>query len=255
MKILVLSDLHVEFSPFSPDPESAASADVVVLAGDIHLGDSAASWTRSTFPDKPIVLIAGNHEFYHGHWERTLDRIRESARSHDVHFLENDAIEIEGVRFLGATLWTDFEYFGADLRRASMREAQGFVADYRLIEGCTPQATVDRHVASRAWLQRELEEPGIAAPRVVVTHHYPRKESTPARYRNDLATGAFGSGLPDQLVGSAHLWIHGHTHTSFDYQVAGCRIVCNPRGYPLGKGSTEYENPDFDVGLIINLGN
>lgn len=179
--------------------------------------------------------------------------MRESAQSHDVHFLEDDAVTINGVRFLGTTLWTDFAYFGEDRREESIAEARAFIADYRLIKGCTPQATIERHIASRAWLQRELEVPCSESRRVVVTHHYPRKESTPPQYRRQLSTAAFGSQLPTELVGSADLWIHGHTHTSFDYRVEGCRVVCNPRGYPLGRTSDGYENPDFDPALILDL--
>lgn len=251
MKILVLSDLHIEFSPFRPPLESVASADVVVLAGDIHQGNLAPSWARRTFPDKPIVLVAGNHEFYNGHWERTLDSIRESARLHEVHFLEDSAVTIGKVRFLGATFWTDFEYFGADLRHTATLAAQRCMADYRVVEGCTPQATVERHKLSRAWFERELSSPAAGGRQVVVTHHYPRKESTPEEYRDELSTAAFGSELPEQFFEGVDLWIHGHTHTSFDYRVSGCRVLCNPRGYPMSKA--KYENPDFNPDLVIEL--
>lgn len=253
MKILVLSDLHVEFAPFRPPVESAAAAHVVVLAGDIHQGNLAPSWARQTFPDKPIVLVAGNHEFYNGHWERTLDSIRQAAHAHEVHFLEDNAVKIGGVRFLGATLWTDFEYFGSELQHKATLAAQRFMADYRLIEGCTPQATVERHKVSRAWLERELAATTAGERQVVVTHHYPRKDSTPEKYRDELSNVAFGSELPEELFAGVDLWIHGHTHTSFDYQVSGCRVLCNPRGYPKNKEMTVYENPDFNPGLVIDL--
>ena len=138
MKILVLSDLHAEHSPFQPDPEAVAASDVVVLAGDIHTGCRAASWARKTFSDKPIVLIAGNHELYDGHWTQTIDEIRASARRHDVHFLENDAVTVDGVQFLGATLWTDFMYFGANQMVQTMNEARRYMMDYRAIHKAVP---------------------------------------------------------------------------------------------------------------------
>ena len=112
MKLLVLSDLHIEVSAFAPDPEVVDAADVVVLAGDIHNGAQAAVWARQTFADKPVVLVSGNHELYDGHWERTLNDIREAALRQQVHFLENDSITIDGVQFLGTALWTDFAFFG-----------------------------------------------------------------------------------------------------------------------------------------------
>ncbi|MFN9476515.1 metallophosphoesterase [Acidovorax sp.] len=155
MKILVLSALHIEHAPFNPPLESASSADVVVLAGDIYQGVYAVWWARLTFPDKPIVLVAGNHEFYRGHWGKALDAIREAAHVHDVHFLEDAAVMVGDAWFLGATLWTDFEYFGADLRDAAERAARSYLADYRLIDGCTPQASIDRQMASRAWLESD----------------------------------------------------------------------------------------------------
>ncbi len=251
MKLLIQSDLHVEFAPFVPDPVATAAADVVVLAGDIHKGCQAVRWARETFSDKPVVLVAGNHELYDGHWERTLDEIREAALREQVHFLENDAVSIGGVQFLGTTLWTDFEYFGVDTVPRAMAEAQRFMADYRTIEGCTPKATVVRHRASRAWLEAELAKPGSPGDRVVVSHHYPRKRSTAPQYQNDLCTAAFGSELPAELLDQTGLWIHGHTHSSFQYRVGRCRVVCNPRGYPLGWLAGEYENRDFNPRLLV----
>lgn len=251
MKLLILSDLHVEFAPFIPDPVATAAADVVVLAGDIHKGSQTAHWARNTFADKPVVLVAGNHELYDGHWERTLNEIREAARREQVHFLEDESVSIEGVQFLGATLWTDFAYFGADTVSRAMGEAQRFMADYSSIRDCTPDATVERHRASRAWLEAELAKPGAPRDRVVVSHHYPRKRSTAPQYQNDLCTAAFGSELPAELLAQAGLWIHGHTHSSFQYRVGRCRVVCNPRGYPLGWLAGEYENREFNPRLLV----
>ena len=137
MKVLVLSDLHVEFSPFAPDPVATAAADVVVLAGDINKAAYAAAWARRTFPNKPVVMASGNHEFYTGDWDGTLNEMREAAMRHQVHFLENDSVTIDGVQFLGATLWTDFAYFGLHKIEAAMAEAERYMADYWEISGCT----------------------------------------------------------------------------------------------------------------------
>ena len=104
---------------------------------------------------------------------------------------------------------------------------------------------------SLAWLQAQLAEPGVAANRVVVTHHYPRKESTAAKYQSDLCTAAFGSQLPDELFTQMGLWIHGHTHSSHSYRVGACKVVCNPRGYPRGNVPNEYENLDFNPSLVV----
>lgn len=251
MKLLVLSDLHVEFSPFTPDLAATAAADVVVLAGDIHKAREVVPWARRTFEDKPVVLVAGNHELYRGEWERTLDTIRGDALTHQVHFLENDAVTIHGVRFLGATLWTDFAYFGQHTIEEAMAAARKFMIDYRLIVGCTPERTVERHQASRAWLEGELALPGENLHRVVVTHHAPSKRSTAVQYQNDRCTAAFASRLPADLLDQAGLWIHGHTHSSHLYRVGRCRVVCNPRGYPHGWIDGGYENRGFHPGLLM----
>lgn len=251
MKLLVLSDLHVEFAAYQPDPAVMAAADVVVLAGDIHIGTKAVKWSRKTFADKPVVLVAGNHELYHGHWERTLDEMREAALHHQVHFLENNAVTLNGMEFLGSTLWTDFAYFGADQTRQAMSEAKRYMMDYQSIRGCTPEETLKRHQSSLSWLEAALASPGNPGSRVVVTHHYPHKKSTALEYQSDLCTAAFGSQLPEALFQQAGLWVHGHTHSSCQYDVNDCLVVCNPRGYPMGRLSSQFENDTFDPDLLL----
>ena len=284
MKIYILSDLHLEFRPFTPDPEALDAADVIVLAGDIYPGINGITWARKTFGDKPVVYVAGNHEFYGRHWDKLLGQMRETAVSENVHFLENDSVEIKGVRFLGATLWTDFEFFAKSRRSQCMREAETFLADYSAIKAETIQParlasilgnqtgkldpvrwssklkaahTLERHQASRAWLEAELPK-GEQKKTVVVTHHYPHKRSTAPRFSQDLVTAAFGTEMPIELVRQAKLWIHGHTHDSFNYRIGdsvqAVRVICNPRGYPLGWHDTAFENAAFDDGLLVDLG-
>src|SRR5262245_38465918 len=106
MDIRVMSDLHIEFFDFQPVD---VAADVVVLAGDILTEHYGLTWARQAFPDKPIVYVMGNHEFYDAHYERVLDRAREEASKQQIHLLEKDQVVIDSVRFLGTTLWTDFE--------------------------------------------------------------------------------------------------------------------------------------------------
>ena len=249
MKLHVLSDLHVEFSPFAPDPDTVKAADVIVLAGDIYLGIKGVTWARKTFPDKPIVYVAGNHEFYGWHWDKLLDKLREEAHAQDVYFLENESITIDGVRFLGATLWTDFEYFGLSSRSQAMRSVESNLVDYLDIKAKTLQPEVvsaimgtqdgkkgpvrwsrkltavhslARHQASLAWLKSELlqaRESEKTEYTVVVSHHYPHKNSTAPKFLEDLLTSGYGSHLPVDLITQADLWIHGHTHDSFDYEV------------------------------------
>jgi len=263
VKLLVLSDLHLECAAFELDPEAVAAADVVVLAGDIHPGDNGIIWARKTFGDKPVVYVAGNHEYYGEDFDLGIDAMRKSAKAHDIHFLENDSIDISGVRFLGCTLWTDFEFFGKDQASKMMEHAQNNNLDYKAIYGIrngfgkklTAEMTMERHVASRTWLESGMAS-ADPSKTVVVTHHLPHRNSTPPKYAADWMTGAYGSQLPEDLMLNAGLWIHGHTHSSANYRIDGAkryvRVVCNPRGIARGWPGNDAENSRFDPGLLIS---
>lgn len=249
MKLLVLSDLHLEFEPLTPP---AIEADVVVLPGDIWLKDNGIRWARETWPDKPIVYVAGNHEFYHTERTSMLETLRRSAREADIHFLEDDAVVINDVRFLGCSLWSDFELFGSDKKNKCMTEGGYRLSDFRVInEGSNPFAPEDSvrlFNESSAWLSSKLDE-SHEGKTVVVTHHLPSKRSVAPQYKEDMLSACFASNL-DRLLGRSELWIHGHTHTNFDYIADGTRVVCNPRGY-VRHGHAE--NSEFNASLVIEL--
>jgi predicted phosphodiesterase len=234
VRIRVLSDLHLEFQDWSPP---AADADVVVLAGDIHLGTQGLTWATERFPGTPVVYVAGNHEFYHG----DIDAVREEMRSEGarlgVHVLDGDVVVLDGVRFLGATLWTDFALYGSDpsdVERA-MRYAERAMSDFRLIGRAhgrpfRAQDALEIHREQVRWLAAELARP-FAGPSVVVTHHLPHVGSMHPKFSRDPLNPAFGSDLARLVRSPVELWIHGHTHESFDYTTEGVRVRCNPRGY------------------------
>jgi len=266
MKLHILSDLHNEFFVFAPP---ATDADVVILAGDIGLGTDGIDWAAEEFRKKEVIYLAGNHEFY----GRPISRVASGLREHafgmpNVTLLDNDEVVIGGVRFLGTTLWTDFRLFGsgpAAVDRA-MHEAKNSMSDFirniRHQEGYfTPAQSVELHKTAVAWLEQKLAEP-FPGKTVVITHHCPGWGSVAERFKNDWVTPAFASDL-DRLMGPpVALWIHGHTHTSFDYEVRGTRVVCNPRGYcrafvnPSEHGvrqSVTCENLAFDPGLVVEV--
>jgi 3',5'-cyclic AMP phosphodiesterase CpdA len=272
MKVLVLSDLHLEFAPFEPVPD--LEFDVVILAGDIHSpAKRAVQWARDRFPSKQVIYLLGNHEYYDGRLDTTLAEARREAQGSNVHLLDGDEVVIGGVRFLGATLWTDFalaietpEGSISDIGRA-MKMATNLLNDYALIrtvdksaepdtwrykQGRKLQAadTLQIHQAQRAWLRDRLSDP-FAGPTVVVTHHAPHRGSLSARYADDWASGAFVTELPETFFDVPVLWVHGHTHQRFDYGVRSCRVVCNPRGYVNWSG--RIENRAFDPGLVIDV--
>ena len=264
MKLLVLSDLHLEMAPYTAPVRVLQECDAVVLAGDIHKGCHALAWARQTFGDLPVLYVAGNHEFYGHRWDKLLDQLRVQARSLDIHFLENTAVQLQGIRFLGCTLWTDFAYFGSAKRDAMGLRVQKALNDYRLItfrdtdtwgSGNSPALdmptgpevsrgnsserlrslrwmdSLARHEESAAWLQKELDQ-GDPAYTVVITHHYPHPMSTAPRYRHDEVTAGFGSDL-GHLMGKSALWIHGHTHDSCDYEMSGAEMTGGEAGTGL----------------------
>ena len=267
VRLLVLSDLHIEFGPFeSPDP---ALYDLVVLAGDTGVGARCVQWAREQpcWTDKPIVMVLGNHEFYRGERSRTLRELRAAARGSNVHLLDRDEVTLLGLRFLGATLWTDFALDEARgiSTSAAMRHARRGLNDFAGLirqrarqpvgeRRFTPEDAARQHRLGRAWLQQRLhaqdESDHPVAATVVVTHHGPSGRSMDARYRNSPLNPCFYSELPESFFGRAALWIHGHTHSSVDYQHRGTRVIANPRGYVR---LACPENRDFKPDLVITL--
>lgn len=250
MKLHVLSDLHIEIAAYDP---AQVSADVVVLAGDIGKGAGGIRWARRAFPDKKIVYVPGNHEFYGTQRRETLATMREVAMALNIHLLDEDEVMIEGVRFLGATLWTDFELFGSDSKPWAMQEGQNFLNDFRVIDEesevqFSPSHAAKLHKQALAWLKKKLDEP-FTGKTVVVTHHLPSMLSVADRYQESLLSACFASEL-DGLFGKMSLWIHGHTHDSVSYEVNGTRVVCNPRGYEMYYST---ENGEFDPWSVVKV--
>lgn len=252
MKVRVLSDLHLEFADWDPP---AAQADAVVLAGDIHVGTAGLEWARRRFPDGPILYVAGNHEFYEFELPTMLAELRATASRLGIHFLDGDESVVAGVRFLGATLWTNFELNGGapgEMARA-MSDAKLGMLDYRLIrrqgsELLRPEDTRDVHRAQAAWLGERLGD-DFAGPTVVVTHYLPHRQSIHPKYAGNRFNPCFVSDLAHLVRAPVALWIHGHTHESLDYRVDGTRVVCNPRGY-----LPREPNPAFNPALVVEVG-
>lgn len=251
MNLAVYSDLHLEFSDWTPPPRPA---DVVLLAGDIHVDDAAFAWARRHFPDTTVIYVAGNHEFFGSDMPAALARMQAAARRHGIHFLHDGEHVERGVRFLGTTLWTDFELYGGapEQIERSMRHARRGMHDYRQIEhrpgeALSPELTRELHLRQRGWLKARLAEP-FDGSTVVVTHHLPHPGSVHARYDGDALNPAFASDLGALFGANVQLWAHGHTHESCDYRVGATRVICNPRGY-----IPQLPNPAFDPELRVSI--
>jgi len=248
MKIQLLSDLHIEFENYSyPDIDS----DVVVLAGDIHTKTHGVKWALENIINKPVIYIFGNHEFYKATYPKLIGAAREMVEGTNVHILENEVLTIDDVNFLGCTLWTDFELFGAP--RIAGYHCQQAMNDYRKIKrlpGYSKMRAIDTsriHRESKAWLAKELED-RKGAKNVVVTHHGPSLKSVSDEFKNDLTTAAYVSHLESFIEEYApSCWLHGHMHNSSDYFVGDCRVLCNPRGYSCEDNTEFIPNLVFEV--------
>ncbi|KQP80313.1 metallophosphoesterase [Methylobacterium sp. Leaf117] len=260
MRCWILSDLHREVgTPWNP--VAIPRADVAVVAGDVGQGlVDTIGWLSATIrPHMRVVLVAGNHEFYRRAFLEELPLGREAARLQGVDFLEDGTVDIDGVAFFGCTLWTDYRADGDELMRSSMEDARRGMNDHRLIawtrkpewKRFRPEEAYGLHRASTAFLARALSDPSAAThaarAKVVVTHHAPSMRSIAPAFEGKSLNPCYVSRL-EGLIETCrpNLWVHGHTHTSFDYRIGDTRVVCNPKGYGT-------ENRAFDPGLVVEI--
>lgn len=253
----MLSDLHLEFADFTP---CADGYDIVVLAGDINVRRKgrahgpeqypALGWVEKHFSSKgvPVVYVPGNHELYKGHLTDTPARMLEFAPE-GCHVLNRREVVLSGVRFLGATLWTNFRLHGN--QPLAMWDARASMSDFLQIRAAasyrkvSPDLMLEEHALSLAWLEEKLAEP-FEGKTVVVTHHAPCELSISEQYRMDALSPCYASRLDHLFGDSVALWVHGHVHANVDYFLYGTRVVCNPRGYH----GLEL-NPEFNPRLVL----
>jgi len=256
MRFTLMSDLHLEFPGHQPIP--FPDADVLVLAGDVLVAEDLRRFTREDvvlpheqsrgvsaqryreFLDQVtqryqhVVYVAGNHEFYHGKFLQTLETLRAECTLNysNLYFLEDAFVDVEDVRFLGGTLWTDVNR-GCAITANTLQYGMN---DYRVITndeaGYTklrPQHTLKRHQKTKQFIQNH-----ITPKTVVVTHHAPSFQSVSPEYKNDRElNGGYASDLEALILDHRpEYWLHGHMHTHQDYLLGETRVLCNPRGYP-----------------------
>lgn len=280
MKIQLVSDLHLEFEDFYLKNEKAA--DVLILSGDILVADDLRnqpvnlSWNdvqesgfgrakralryrdffqRVSFQFPHVIYVMGNHEHYHGKFDQSADIIRQTIgylNINNVYLLDNDTKNIDGVRFVGATMWTDCNK-GDPMTQYHLEQCMN---DFRVIRVANenfrkflPKRTIEEHVKTKSYIKAVVESTPVEMPVVVCTHHAPSFLSIHEMYKHDhLMNGGYASDLSDLMLDQPRikLWTHGHMHQCFDYKVGDVRVVCNPRGYP-------GENSSFDQQKIIEI--
>jgi Icc-related predicted phosphoesterase len=262
VKLLVISDLHLDHRPAWEFPQKFPDYDVAICAGDINGAPAQGIRFLASAPGlsgKPVIFVAGNHEFYNQTLEDAIATGKAAARATDVRFLDADTTVIGGVRFVGATLWTDYNVMGNPA--ASIDLARRQMNDHRLIvtrsggrpERFLPEHAIERHNRERAFLACELAR-AHAGPTVVVTHYAPHPCSIHRRFAGDLLTAAFVTDLSDLIERHRpEVWIHGHTHAGFDYAIGRTRVLANPKGYGPYRPGGEVENPTFDPHLVIEV--
>jgi hypothetical protein len=266
VNIQLLSDLHLESNPhFTAIP--LPGADLLVLAGDIGSYQAGSLLASLNVPDfglgrfsplppsaggagwpVPVVFIPGNHEYDGLEFDEAHARLKQACERLGIVWLERAKWVIDGVRFIGCTLWSDFDALAPGdlaMRDKAFRAANHYLQRnhaFRRGEPLLAPELREEALASQAWLRTALAEP-FAGPTVVITHFAPSLLSADPRYGITPGTAGFCNAL-DDLLPAAALWIHGHLHCHIDYVKNGCRVVGNPLGYAR-KGEQEGFRPDW----------
>lgn len=285
VKALVMSDLHLEFEKdanldwlesLAPLPDSALY-DMIILAGDIAFAGMRLDAYEQLFyyfeqlnkVGKPVIFVPGNHEFYHSdNFDDLCEKLNEKltekinlSKYSNIRILSRYIFVFDGITFIGATLWTDFDKQNQEeMERAislkwneekQQEEVKG-MAEYKVVgtsDGylITPQAVYQEHCEDLAFIQKQLEN-NDPKKCVVITHHSPSNKKFGLQWTKSIPS-AYSSDLDDDILNYQPIaWVHGHIHDSLDYNIGNTRIICNPRGY-----LTKKINSDFNPNLIIEF--
>lgn len=276
MKIQLLSDLHLEAHPHWV-AQPAPGADVLVLAGDIGSYQAGSQLVDSDFGlgrfsplrgwPSPVLFVPGNHEYDGMDFDVADARLRETCQRLGLVWLERESVELGGVRFVGTTLWSDFDALGPAsdaiptptrgqpapnplTQQLKARDKAFRAANYYLRKTLTvrhgepwlAEGVREQALACQTWLRTALAQP-FAGPTVAVTHFAPSLHSADPRYGRTPGTAGFCNAL-DDLLPLAQCWLHGHLHAPSDYHHMGCRVVANPLGYAR-KNEQKHFQPHF----------
>ena len=264
-----MSDLHLESQPeYRARP--APGADLLVLAGDIgsyqpgsrlaEPGFGLARFSPRNGWPCPVLYVPGNHEYDGFDFDEAHARLRETCDTLGISWLERAVLVRGNTRFIGTTLWADFDAFVTPEDRAAparllRKRAKAFrAANFYLQKTATTRAGRpwlaegwrEQALICQAWLRDALAMP-FEGTTVVVTHFAPTLRSADPRYGMVPGTAGFCNAL-EGLLPQAHWWLHGHLHCQQDFVERGCRVVANTLGY-AAKGEQE----GFREQLVLDL--
>jgi len=256
MKIQVISDLHFEFGLHNSNYDKMidTNSDIIVLAGDVHVGDELFKSLTGiqVESNKPIIYVPGNHEYYGRRKDRFDRALKEfNELNQDIHILLEDKVMIDDITFIGTTGWWDGS--GGEINALVKRSLNDFTRIFDIMNEGNDEGKKWGET-SRDFITDTLEE--LNGKICVVTHHYPHYKSIDPEYSSSPINVCFGNRwewIIDKF--QPECWIHGHTHSSFDYMVKDTRIVCNPQGYItyLGQNYYDVENKNFNPSKVIEL--
>lgn len=251
MRFALYSDLHLEIKAWAPP---MLDVDLIILAGDIGSHTHGLAWAAATF-QQPVVYVAGNHEYYEAHLGMLAELQKPAWEHSGVYFLERCRFALNGVRFLGCTLWSGFDLYGSGTQQAlAMTAARKGINDYWMIyakggKRLQPRDTLRLHRTALCWLDAELSRP-FNGKTVVVTHFAPHRGCVAPQHEASEVSPYFVSDL-SRLMQKHRIdvWCHGHTHTNNDFLAeGGCRVISNQRGYPNEQASIGFRHD-----LVIEL--
>lgn len=255
MYLLVYSDLHIDVEPFEIPKDTLDCADVVILAGDIGFAEKTIQWIKNNIINKPVLWVFGNHEFYGGHWERTPRKVKKLLIGDDyIQVLDNSTAVLNGVRFIGTTLWTDCKIREDEIPTSAVMKEMAFrMRDYKKIRAGNEYRklrvsdTISAHIKSARWLEETLSQE-FDGPTVVITHHGAHKRCLNDQHEPYL-DGAYASDMSETIQQHGpNLWVYGHTHKATSFMVGRTKFLSNPRGY------VKYgEETGFNSELLIEV--
>jgi hypothetical protein len=205
-----------------------------------------------------VLYVPGNHEYDGLDFDETHQRLRETCERLGITWLERESLVLGGIRFVGTTLWADFDALAADTadttrvlkqREKAFRAANYYLRKTGTVRNGEPMLAPQWRTLAlecQQWLRQALDQP-FDGTTVVVTHFAPSLRSADPRYGLTPGTAGFCNAL-DALLPLAQWWLHGHLHCQQDWHAGACRVVANTLGY-AAKGEQEGFRENFLLDL------